>query len=409
MGKRDTGMGRGLWATRGSLDRLMKGRANGFGLIRLVLAVSVVISHANPLGFHRDDVGTRFSGSQTNLGTVAVIGFFVISGYVITGSAKRLSVGRYAWHRALRILPGMWTCVLFTAFALAPVLYHHEHHTLTGFHLHDPLDYVAAMWNVSNDGGDIARVLATGMHHHTNFNVNFNGALWSLRYEVLCYIVIGVLAAGGTLLRARRTVPLVAGCLWILMIMNLWDAPSLRAAPNEPYTWLQLPLLGGMDTHFVIYLGFTFLLGSTMELYRERIPVNDLLALACAALLLGSLRYGAFYVVGCPAFAYLLIWAGVRTPRQLHWVGRRNDHSYGLYIYGFLVEQTLSLLGFAHRGRIVYTLLAVAVTWVLAWLSWHLVEKQAMRLKGWTPGRPTDRPVPPQPEPTRSLETSSVA
>lgn len=381
-----------FWNNRGMLGRLMTGRANGFGLIRLILAVSVVISHANPLAFNRLDVGSQFAGLQTNLGTLAVIGFFVISGYVITGSAKRLSIGRYAWHRALRILPGMWACIVFTAFALAPVLYHWQHGSLTGFHLHDPLSYLAAMWNVSNDGTDIAKIIATGIHHHTNFNVDFNGSLWSLRYEVLCYIVIGCLAAGGTLLRARRTVPLVAASLWILMIMNLSDAPSLRTAPNEPYTWLHLPLLGGMDTHFVIYLGFIFLLGSTMELYRERVPINDLLALACAVVFIASLLLGAFYVVGCPAFAYLLIWAGVRTPKKLHWIGRKNDYSYGLYIYGFVVEQALSLIGFARWGRISYTLLAIAITWVLAWLSWHLIEKQAMCFKGW-PLRRTGAPA----------------
>jgi peptidoglycan/LPS O-acetylase OafA/YrhL len=83
----------------------------------------------------------------------------------------------------------------------------------------------------------------------------------------------------------------------------------------------------------------------------------------------------------------------VRTPKKLHWVGRKNDYSYGLYIYGFVVEQTLALLGYARWGRIEYTLASIAITWVLAFLSWHLVEKQAMRLKSWTPRRGTTLPA----------------
>lgn len=382
--------------SRGVLAGLMSGRANGLGLLRLLLALCVVVSHSNPLGYGRPDVGSRLFGAQTNLGSLAVVGFFVISGFVITGSGRRLSIGRYAWHRALRILPGMWACITLTAFALAPVLYHWQHGSFAGFGLDQPVKYVEAMWNLSDGGTDISKIIATGMHRGTNHNVAFNGALWSLRYEVLCYIMVGILAAGGVLRSARRLVPLVGASLWVLIVMNLWDAPGWRGAPNEPSTWWQLPLLGGMDTHFVIYLGFAFLLGCTMELYRDRVPVSDLLAVACAAVMALSLLLGGFFVFGLPAFAYLVIWAGVRMPRKLQWVGRRNDYSYGLYIYGFVVEQSLSLLGYARRGRITYVLLAVAITWVLAWFSWHVIEKQAMRLKGWTPRRRADAAASPE-------------
>jgi peptidoglycan/LPS O-acetylase OafA/YrhL len=365
----------------------MSGRANGFGLIRLVLALSVVVSHSNPVGYGRPDVGSELFGNQVDLGKMAVVGFFAISGFMITGSGKRLSTGRYAWHRALRILPALWVCVALTAFVLAPVLYHGQHGSLAGFWTakFGPFQYIEGMWNTSiGSGYDISGIMTMGVHRHTNFNGAFDGALWSLKYEIFCYVIVGVLAAGGVLARARKTVPLVTVGLWIMILMNLLDAKGWRGAPSEGTTAWNMPVLGWLSSHWVIYLGFVFLLGATFQLYKERVPVNDLLALSALAALACGLLLGGFFVIGYPAFAYLVIWAGVRMPKRLHWVGRQNDYSYGIYIYGFPVLQTLLMYHFTRYGHYAYVLAAIAITWALAWLSWHLVEDRAMSLRNWT-------------------------
>ncbi|MEY9845726.1 acyltransferase family protein [Streptacidiphilus sp. MAP5-3] len=382
------GRTRAWWRTRGTLGELLSGRANGFGLIRLALALSVVVSHSNPVGYGRLDVGSQLFGNQVDLGKMAVVGFFAISGFMITGSGKRLGIGRYAWHRALRILPALWVCIVLTAFVLAPFLYHWQHGSLTGFWTakYGPFQYIEGMWNTSiGSGYDISGIMTTGIHRHTNFNGAFDGALWSLKYEIFCYVIVGILAAGGVLTRARKTVALVTVGLWIMILMNLIDAKGWRGAPSEGSTAWNMPVLGWLSSHYVIYLGFVFLLGATFQLYKERVPVNDLLALGSLVALVGSLLLGGFFVIGYPAFAYLVIWGGVRMPKQLHWVGRKNDYSYGIYIYGFPVLQTLLMMHFTRYGHYAYVLAAMAITWALAWLSWHLVEDRAMSLRNWTP------------------------
>lgn len=381
--------GSSWWRNRGSLGAAMAGRSNGFGLIRLVLALAVVVSHSNPLGYGRLDPGTGWSGAQTNLGTLSVIGFFVISGFMITGSGLRLGVWRFAWHRALRLLPGLWACLAVTALLVAPVLYHHQHGSLVGFWQHPdgPLQYLQGMWNTSiSNGFDISGIMRTGVQRGTNYNAGFDGALWSLQYEIFCYVLVGIFAFGGLLRRAPRTVALLAGGLWVLILENLLDAPSLRGAPAEPATLFDVPVLGPLSSHYLIYLSFVFLLGATMRLYRDRVPVNDLLALGCLVAALASMHYGAFFVVGCPAFAYLVMWLGVRMPRRLHPIGQSHDYSYGVYIYGFVVEQVLVMYHGTRWGHAAYLGMALVGTMVAAVLSCHLIEAPALKLKDWAPG-----------------------
>lgn len=53
---------------------------------------------------------------RSTLGEQAVPGFFCLSGFLIAGSRMRLDLGRFLWHRALRIFPAYWTCLIVVAF-----------------------------------------------------------------------------------------------------------------------------------------------------------------------------------------------------------------------------------------------------------------------------------------------------
>ncbi|MEV0397491.1 hypothetical protein [Polymorphospora rubra] len=105
--------------------------------------------------------------------------------------------------------------------------------------------------------------------------------------------------------------------------------------------------------------------------------------LAAVALigLAGTLRFGAFCVVGLPLLAYLLLYLAVGLPRSLHPIGRKRDYSYGIYIYAFPVQQVLAMLIGVQYGFVTYLAATTAGTLLLAALSWHLVERPAMLLK----------------------------
>jgi peptidoglycan/LPS O-acetylase OafA/YrhL len=377
-----------------TLAERWNGRDNGVGAIRLGLAAAVVVAHATSLGFGWEDLGQSRFRNQTNVGTLAVFGFFVLSGLLITRSARHTSVGRFVWHRALRILPGLWVCLLVTAFVAAPAVALHERGTLTGFWdgPKGPLQYLAGNWFTGVRQYGIQDLLAgTPWGRQVGGTSVFDGALWSLIYESTCYAVVAVLAGTAVLRRTRWLVPVITVVLYGFILADQVRGRTLAGPPAEHYGSIVPPLVGSISVQWLIYLGALFLTGATVELYRERVPIHDGLALACLVALTASLLLGGFFVAGFPALAYLLVWAAVRAPRRLRRIGAVNDYSYGLYIYGFLVQQLLSAFGGNRWGYPAYTALSLAITAAVAYASWHLVERRALALKEWRRTGPVSR------------------
>lgn len=136
--------------------------------------------------------------------------------------------------------------------------------------------------------------------------------------------------------------------LYGVVIADQIQSRRLTGPPAAHYRSVNLPLLGEISWHWVMYLGLLFLAGATLELFRDRIVIHD--GLGCLAALVGSLLAGGFFLIGFPALVYVLVWLGVRMPRRLRWVGRRNDYSYGTYIKGFIGQQILSSIGWSRRA-----------------------------------------------------------
>ncbi|MEV6978148.1 acyltransferase [Kitasatospora sp. NPDC093806] len=355
------------------------GKVNGFGLLRLLLAVSVIFAHAMPLGMGKGDPGATWSRGQTGLGAVAVAGFFVLSGLLITRSGLRLTAARFLWNRAIRILPAFWVCLLVTAFVVAPLVARHEHLLGTFWsHPEGPWEYIKANWTVGVDQWTISGLMA-----HNLKGGAFNGSIWSLAYEVLCYLVVAALAAVGVLQRMRWAVVAAMAALYGYMIYLAVGYPHLRApgyGPTALPDW-RLPLLGSISMDKLLPLVLMFGLGALAELYKSRLRMNGVAALLSLVLFVGSARYGGFSVIGLPAFAYLLIWLAAYMPHPLTKVGTKVDLSYGVYIYAFPIQQGLALLQVPRHGYAAYTGAAVVLSVVAAFLSWHMVEKPALKLK----------------------------
>jgi peptidoglycan/LPS O-acetylase OafA/YrhL len=366
-----------------TLESAYEGRRNSLGLLRLVFASLVVFSHAWPSSGHGLDPLWRWSGGREGLGGIGVAGFFVISGFLVTRSGYRLSVPRYFWHRVLRIFPAFLVCLVFTAFVLAPALWLYEYGSLTGFftHEHGPVDYVASNWLLTISQWDVSGLPANVPYNETAGVPIFDGPLWTLQYEFACYLLIGVLLLLG-LRRAGK---------WVLpsLLVATWTT-ILVVRPNGSVSnvfWGPLPLVGGwVNPYYLEGLGLLFLLGAALAVHARRIPINDALAVACGLVVVGTLLAGGYYgVAGRPALGYVVLWAGVRLPEWTRAVGSRRDYSYGIYIYAFLVQQTLAEIGVRNLG--VHLVATFALTIPLAALSWHFIERPALSLKSMRLGR----------------------
>jgi len=77
---------------------------------------------------------------------------------------------------------------------------------------------------------------------------------------------------------------------------------------------------------------------------------------------------------------YLVVAFGVSSFPVIRRFGRFGDLSYGVYIYAFPVQQTTIWL-MPGLSFLAHISISIGITLVLAWLSWHFVEKVALTYK----------------------------
>jgi peptidoglycan/LPS O-acetylase OafA/YrhL len=377
-----------------TLAQAFSSRANSVGFLRLVLATSVLVAHSAPLGLGAPNFLGKETHNQADLGALGVLGFFVLSGFLITASGLRFGVGRFAWHRFLRIFPGLWACLLVTTLVLAPLVTLHEHGTLAGFwqEPHGPLTYLRGNWWTALRTAGIHDVFATTTYGKLTGGASvINGSLWSLAYELCCYILVGALAFAGVLKRSPRLVLVLVAWVYLVILgdaLQEFRKGNFRPTASGHPAFGPFPFIGtiGLDTMLPLLL--MFLLGAAFQLFKDRVPMHPWLLAGAGVVAVGTALTGGFVVVGLPAYAYLLIGAACYLPRWLQGVGRKRDYSYGIYIYAFPMQQLVALLVGVRYGIFAYMLMSFAAAAVLAALSWHTVERPAMLLKDWTPPLP---------------------
>ena len=331
-------------------------RSNNFDALRLIAATSVIFSHAFLLSAGRQDNDPLMAatGGQAPLGVVGVFVFFVISGFLVTQSWEATgSALRYAAKRALRIYPALAVCILLCTFALGPLI--------TGLapcdYLRDGLTYDFLFNNLwlNTDHNMLPGVSFSGFA----FGAVVDGPLWTLPAEVVMYamvLVLGLLR----LLRLAVLVPLLAAgiiCLWLDTAASGWFIGTV--------SWLLAFFVAGMI------------------LYKlRRLPIfGGRIALVALAGLAASVPLGVFIVLFPLCGGYLVIYLARERRLPVIPAACRGDLSYGLYIYGWPVEQTLVYLTGGALAWWQLFPLALVVSVALAFLSWHLIEKRALHLK----------------------------
>ena len=369
-----------LAGARLSIGEALRGTRNSLGFIRLVLASLVIFDHAFPLGGYGEDPFWGFTRGQASLGSIAVAGFFAISGYLIAKSGMTTDVLQFMWRRALRIFPAYWGALVVAAFVVGPVVWVLDGNAFVDFFTlgpNGPFHYLAANWTLNIGTYGIHDIFAetTPYGRRVGEASVFNGSLWTLIYEWTCYLVIGALVAFGVLVRAKVVVPLLTALVVALQIVFLVDSAAVGS------------IFPFFADQYRLNLTMTFLFGSCLAVYSKLVPFDDRLGVFSGLLFLLTLRYGGFTLLGLAAGTYFVLYLGARLGGPLRRVGATNDYSYGVYVYGFLVQQVLAYAGAHEWGYVPYVVAALLGSAALAWLSWHGLEKRAMALKDVGPGR----------------------
>jgi peptidoglycan/LPS O-acetylase OafA/YrhL len=348
-------------------DRLeaVAGKSSGFDYLRIGLALAIAFAHIPSVTYG----ATSHEGwlyaflDRTHLWT-AVYGvlpmFFALSGFLVAGSLERCrTLGAFLGLRMLRIVPALAVEIMLSALVLGPLL---TTRPLVEY-FSDPLFWKYFL----NLVGEIQYVLP-GIFADNPFPHLVNAQLWTIPYELLCYLGLAALALLGvkrwrTLGPAVTLVTLAAYAVHHGMHRG-W-APPLFDMPG-----LQRGLL----------LVWSFLWGATLYLYRDRVPWSGTLSVGCAIVAALALKLGGHcaYLVP-PSLAYVTVYLGLTNARRA-WFLQGADYSYGLFLYHWVIMQTVMTL--APREEFITLFVGIPLALCVAALSWHFVERPCLELRG---------------------------
>jgi peptidoglycan/LPS O-acetylase OafA/YrhL len=335
--------------------------ANIFNFLRLLFALSVIISHSYDLsGTPGGDYLNRITGGQVTFSHIGLCGFFVISGYWVFRSLERSKgLKDYFKKRALRIYPGLAVMLLLTVLLGAFVYERDLYGYLTNV---SAWTYLPKNLSIFKSQGKI-----DGIFTDSVYNPTINGSLWSLLYEVSFYIVLAVLF----FFRKRIQLSVVVILLTFLLTTRFF---AYEQSLERRFI---------LEAHLVLLFAPFFFAGVLLALIKaEQWPFRRWIMIILVVVLTGFTIAGQFHVVSYFTLPLIVILLGFTSWPAMHRLlsaNRLGDISYGVYIYSFPVQQTL--MHYFKFNAIELMVSSLIISVALGFLSWHLVEKRALKLK----------------------------
>ena len=208
----------------------------------------------------------------------------------------------------------------------------------------------------------------TGVFAHNPVPGVLNGSLWTVPYEVFFYLLITPLFFLRHHLAWLRGVVLAAFGLLL----------TLQLTGNVHYPTYKLGLIADQ----IIFLGLFFMAGAVLALFPTWIRNarwRTRTVLVTGLLLLAVLYGGGYTYARFVLIPFFVVAIGESNYPVLSWIRRYGDISYGVYIWGWPLQQVL--VHVLQPSQPLLALLSVVLAWSVGALSWHLIEKPALQLK----------------------------
>ncbi|MDB5687836.1 MAG: acyltransferase [Rhizorhabdus sp.] len=334
--------------------KLYRGAGPGFDFWRFLLSTCVIFLHSFHVAYGTFAGGDRIAAFNPFFAAILPV-FFGLSGFLVAGSALRTAdLKTFLGFRALRLVPALAVEVTLSALILGPLL------TTVPLSAYFTTHEFFTYW-----GNIIGRVRYNlpGLFANNPIPHTVNENLWTLHAELTCYAIMAVAILVGLLHRRR-------------LALALWGSVTIgMIAMNVTAGWFARDAL--YPTNLFVY---SFCTGVIAFLWRDRIPLSPLVMIASLIAYLACYQIRELSVVAMLPLTYVMIWVGMQ-PRLQSTLFKKGDYSYGLYLYGFVIQQTLALLVPQLREWWFIFPSTMILTLTFAITSWHFIEKPALRLK----------------------------
>ena len=189
-----------------------------------------------------------------------------------------------------------------------------------------------------------------------------NASIWTLKFEVACYLLLALVGWFGLLTKHRFV--WLAGLSWAIAGGFLFVRFGHDTTPIDQAArfWL------------------CFSLGVGFYVFRNHIPLSVLgVAVLCLVFWL-AIGSRLERVMSLLATGYIVVWFAKLPMGQLRFLTNKIDLSYGIYIFGWPITQTLILVQ-PNVDVWSLTLLSLILATAVALPSWLLIERPALRAR----------------------------
>jgi peptidoglycan/LPS O-acetylase OafA/YrhL len=343
------------------LSEATPGTDNNYNLIRFACACAVLFTHSFALATGDGNMEPLRKSLGLTLGDISVDIFFFISGLLVTASLlKTKSTNIFLWSRFLRIYPALFVMLVITVFGMGLFFTNLPWKSYLG----DRAVYSYFLHCVSLVKG-VSWVLP-GVFLSNPFKEAVNGSLWSLPFEIYMYLILCAL-----FITLRFFCPRQLKIFKILLVFIALSFTALFIISHllfaSSLVWFRISSL--------------FFVGAAYFILKEHIILSTrFFAISLFALLLSILNPKVFFVIYPLILPYLVTYLAYIPSGFIRTYQRFGDYSYGIYIYGFPVQQSLAALipGISILEMISFSFLC---TIPIAMLSWHLLEHKVLKLK----------------------------
>lgn len=301
--------------TNMKLSEMTSSRENNLDVMRFIAALAVIFSHSFTICLGTEAAGylSTWTDGRLSSGGLSVGVFFLFGGFLIAKSCEsHRQAKRFFTLRAYRIFPQLVFVVILLAFVIGPIITRlslQQYFTDSG------------TYRYLLNGIFVLQHNLPGVFESNPYPGVVNGPLWTLPVEFACYVLC-YLCFRLTKFEKKKfaivSIPCVAVTIVYFAFFNLFQLSVVRAV-------------------LLFYLGVVF------YVYRDHILLTPqagiLSVIAFSALLAFKLDIIAMLLV----FPYAFFWLGYGTKRKFSSFAQHGEFSYGIYLWGWPIQQMLIL------------------------------------------------------------------
>lgn len=354
----------------------MNNRENAFDFLRLFAAFSVIVGHATAY-FNTNFLWLEPGGGLWFYDRVPL--FFILSGFFLYKSCDRIFrentlTREYFLKRFLRIVPGIYFYLIVTTISF----------WVFGVLTKDDLNMGFFSW--------VASTLFLIPVYHPSIFAEFgvgavNGSLWTIPVEVSFYLILPLFIY----LKYKSNFKIMMGTMITVALVAMvgYNVLGQSFVSSEAPIWYKLIGVSVFPNLYYFVVGIVFsVIWSRLKPSLAKVILTLIVYIFSRHVFTteSNALLIVFDIISVVSLGYITIWFGYHASKVFYKLTNKiGDLSYGIYIWHMVVINYFLFWNINEKvDGTLLIVLVIAVTFVFGWISWHFIEKPAMKLKNYT-------------------------